>query len=107
MADHAIVLYTRHDCHLCERAHAIVSAAAADYGLTMQVVDVDSSEALRTRYGATVPVIAVEGHVVQAGRVSDFQLRRALGLPRTPRAIAGLGKALCASIRGSEARSLL
>ncbi len=88
-----MVLYTRHDCHLCERAHTIATTVAADYALTVQVIDVDSSEALRALYGAKVPVITVGGQVVQAGRVSEYRLRRALGRPRSARALAGLGMA--------------
>jgi glutaredoxin len=87
------VLYTRFDCHLCQRARAILEAIARDYPLALRERDVDADPALRERYGASVPAIEVDGRLVAAGRVSEFRLRRALGVPATPRAWVGLARA--------------
>lgn len=88
------VIYTRRNCHLCERAHEVVSAVARDYPLSIRTVDVDADAALRGAYGDTVPVIAIDGRVLAAGRVSEYRLRKALGVPPSPRAFAGLARAI-------------
>jgi glutaredoxin len=85
-------LYTRADCHLCQRARAILDAIARDYPLAIRELDVDADPALRARYGLSVPVVEVDGRLLAAGRVSEFRLRRALGLPATPRAWVGLAR---------------
>jgi glutaredoxin len=86
------VLYTRVDCHLCHRARAILDAIARDCQLSIREQDVDADPALRERYGQTVPVVEVDGRLLAAGRVSEFRLRRALGVPATPRAWVGLAR---------------
>jgi Glutaredoxin-like domain (DUF836) len=86
------VLYTRVDCHLCHRARAILDAIARDCPLSIRERDVDSDPRLRERYGARVPAIEVDGRLLAAGRVSEFRLRRALGVPATPRAWIGLAR---------------
>ena len=87
------VLYTRLDCHLCHRARAVLDAIARDYPLVVREQDVDADPELRSRYGETIPVVTIDGRVVAAGRVSEFRLRRALGVPPTPRGWAGLARA--------------
>jgi glutaredoxin len=86
------VLYTRADCHLCQRARAILEAIGRDVPLSIREQDVDADPALRARFGLTVPVVEVDGQVLAAGRVSEFRLRRALGVPPTARAWVGLAR---------------
>ena len=86
------VLYTRADCHLCHRARAILDAIARDCPLAIREQDVDADPTLRERYGGIVPVVEVEGQILAAGRVSEFRLRRALGVPPTARAWIGLAR---------------
>ena len=86
------LLYTRADCHLCQRARAILDAIARDYPLAIRELDVDADPALQARYGLSVPAVEVDGRLLAAGRVSEFRLRRALGLPATPRAWVGLAR---------------
>ena len=87
------VLYTRADCHLCQRARAILEAIGRDLPLAIREQDVDADPALRARFGLTVPVVEVDGRVLAEGRVSEFRLRRALGVPPTPRGWVGLARA--------------
>jgi glutaredoxin len=86
------VLYTRVGCHLCHRARAILDAIARDYPLAVSEKDVDADPALRERYGATVPAVEIDGRLLAAGRVSEFRLRRALGVPAGPRGWVGLAR---------------
>lgn len=90
MAD--VVLYTRQGCHPCARAEAVVRAIAQDYPLTLRKIDVDDQPDLRATYGDRVPVVVVDGQVRAEGRVSEYRLRKALGIPPTPRAWLGLAR---------------
>jgi glutaredoxin len=95
-------LYTRHNCHLCERAEAILRAIAADHPMTISRVDVDTDPSLAARYGQSVPVIVVDGRVLAEARVSEYRLRRLLGVPPTPRAWVGLARSAFSPARHGE-----
>ena len=84
------VVYSRPGCHLCDRAEEIVRAIARDYPMAVRRANVDDDPTLAARYGDTVPVVAIDGRVLAAGRVSEYRLRKALGVPPTPRALFGL-----------------
>jgi hypothetical protein len=87
------VLFTRADCHLCHRAREVLDAIARDTPMTVVERDVDADAELRQRYGEAIPVVQVDGRVLAAGRISEFRLRRALGVPPTPRAWLGIARA--------------
>lgn len=90
------VLYTRRDCHLCHRAREVLETIARDYPLAIREQDVDATADLRQRFGPTVPVVEVDGRVLAEGRVSEFRLRRALGVPATPRGWFGIARSALA-----------
>jgi glutaredoxin len=81
-----VVVYTRAGCGLCRRAEELVAREAR--GAEVRVVDVDTDEALVTRYGVRVPVIVVDGREVAELEVGPGTVRRAL---RTSRRGAGRG----------------
>jgi glutaredoxin len=56
-----VTLYTRHGCHLCERAGLIVDEARRRMPFELEVVDIDQSPALKQKYNEEVPVIAIDG----------------------------------------------
>ena len=60
-APHAVTLYTRAGCHLCEDAEAVLRAAQARSPFELALVDVDADPAMADRYGLRVPVVAVDG----------------------------------------------
>ncbi len=70
----AVVLYTRHGCHLCDDAKATL----VRYGLNPKEVDIDTDEKLRTQFDVWVPVVEIDGQVRFKGRIDEFLLRRLL-----------------------------
>lgn len=74
-----VVLYSRHGCHLCETARAVVARVCSDLGETFVEVDVDQDPALADRYGDEVPVTLVDGRPHDFWRVDETRLRAALG----------------------------
>lgn len=53
----ALTLYGRSWCHLCEDMLAALEPLRGQFGFTLEVVDVDSSPLLETRFGERVPVL--------------------------------------------------
>jgi hypothetical protein len=86
-----LVLLTAPDCHLCEHAHEVLAALAAERDLSWCDIGVDSSEGQRLAAAAPPlrPVLFTsDGHILGYGRLSAKRLRRALdaaeaGLPCT------------------------
>lgn len=61
--DHAVTVYTRDDCPLCEDAKATVSDVVerVDAAVAVDVVNVDADDDLRAEYGERVPYVLVDG----------------------------------------------
>lgn len=55
----AVTLYTRPNCHLCDKAKAAIHASGVPVQLTE--VDIDQDPALRDLYTNDIPVIHVDG----------------------------------------------
>jgi hypothetical protein len=72
---HAVVLYTRAGCHLCEEAAAVL-ARYREYLPPPTEVDIDADPRLVERFGTCVPVVECDGEVRFRGRVSEPLLRR-------------------------------
>jgi len=53
-----LILYGTSACHLCDEALAIVLPIARASGITLRQIDIAADDALETRYGLHIPVIA-------------------------------------------------
>ncbi|MBX0322781.1 glutaredoxin family protein [Halomicroarcula sp. F13] len=80
MSDVSVTVYTREDCHLCAEAVDTIERVAADEGveLDLSLVDVDTDEELRERYGERVPYVLLDGSPAFKYRVDERRLRRKL-----------------------------
>jgi glutaredoxin len=56
-----VTVYTRKNCHLCERAEEIVAEARKKIPFDFEIVDIDQSPALKEKYNEEVPVINIDG----------------------------------------------
>ena len=56
-----VTVYHAADCGLCERAIEVVSAARADLGFDLDLVDIGGDAELETRYRAFLPVVEIDG----------------------------------------------
>ncbi len=52
-----LTLYGRSYCHLCDEMLAVLEPLRDEFGLAIEVVDVDSDADLEQRFGALVPVL--------------------------------------------------
>lgn len=73
-----VVLVSRAGCHLCEDAEALVDRACRQFGLVWQRVDVDADPDLLARYRDHVPVLLVDGVVLDYWTVEHDRLVAAL-----------------------------
>lgn len=69
-----VVLYAKPDCPVCEAARNLL----AELGI-------EAEEALDATYAERVPVIEVDGRIVAEGRVSRWELLRAVRRARRAR----------------------
>ena len=76
-----LTLLSRPGCHLCEEMRCDVDELLADRPHEWNVVDVDSDADLARRYGDSIPVLFVNGHLFAKIRVprmaSKLRLLRA------------------------------
>jgi glutaredoxin len=71
-----VELVTRHGCHLCDDALALLR----ELGVEPRERDVDADAELSRLYDFRVPVVLVDGRVAAEGRLDRDALRRALRL---------------------------
>ena len=74
-----VVLLGRPGCHLCDSARAVVERVVTDLGEGYVERDVTDDPAALREYGDSIPVVFVDGVVVDFWRVSEPRLRAALG----------------------------
>jgi len=73
-----VTIYSGPGCSLCDKAKLLVERVAQDEPLTIEEVDITQDPGLYDRYRYAIPVIALDGRVVMAGKVTEFWLRKAL-----------------------------
>ena len=83
-----LLLYRRADCTLCDDARVLVQAALeqrvlrGESAVSVREVDVASDAELERRFGASVPVLSIDGMelgLAVSGRQIQTFLDRALG----------------------------
>jgi glutaredoxin len=58
-----LTLYSRPGCHLCEEMRREVEELLGDLAHEWDVVDVDRDPELARRYGESIPILFVNGHL--------------------------------------------
>lgn len=72
-----LTLLSRTYCHLCQDMEAAVVPLAAEFGVAVEVMDVDADPDLEARWGEKVPVLLHEGgelchYFLDADKVRNF-----------------------------------
>ena len=70
-----LTLLSRPGCHLCDEMRREVDALLGDRPHEWKVVDVDSDADLARRYGDSIPVLFVNGHLFAKIRVPRMASR--------------------------------
>jgi glutaredoxin len=74
----AFKLYGRAWCHLCEELRAGLEPIAAEFGVPIECIDVDTDPALEALYDELVPVLVLDGVELCHYRLDETRVRSAL-----------------------------
>ena len=58
---HAVRLYSRPGCHLCEDARDVILQVRDRFSFAFEEVDIDGDDDLVREYGIRIPVVEVDG----------------------------------------------
>jgi len=65
MANGAVVeIYSKPDCHLCDDAKAVLRKMQRRHRFALREVNIAADEKLLAEYGARIPLVFVNGHLV-------------------------------------------
>jgi hypothetical protein len=78
------LLYSRPGCGLCEEMLSELAAMPAAQPFRVDVIDVDTDDALKVRYGHKIPVLLFAGELVCHGRLDAEEVHKALVYHRRP-----------------------
>jgi hypothetical protein len=73
-----VLLLGKPGCHLCEDARAVVERVCAESAATYAEIDILTDPALADRWFEEIPVVAVDGAVLDVLGVDPVRLRAAL-----------------------------
>ena len=62
-------LYTRLRCPLCDKAKVILVELQAQFEFSLIEVDIETSDDLTEQYGLMIPVVELDGEMLQFGQV--------------------------------------
>jgi glutaredoxin len=77
-----LTLYGRAWCHLCEDMHAALMPLLAEFGATVEVIDIDADPQLEARYNDFVPVLVCDGDELCHYHLDVARVRAALASRR-------------------------
>jgi len=58
---HRVTIYSKPDCHLCDRAKDVITRCRAQVDFELKEIDISQSPELLARYGQDIPVILLDG----------------------------------------------
>lgn len=74
----ALKLFGRAWCHLCEDLRAELEPIAAEFGVPVEWIDIDTDPALEALYDERVPVLVFNGVELCHYRLDEPRVRQAL-----------------------------
>lgn len=75
---HAVTLYTKPGCHLCEAVEAVIASVASRRPLRLSVRNILDDPADFERYRHEIPVVSVDGREIARYRLTGAELNAAL-----------------------------
>ena len=69
-----ITIYSKPDCHLCDRAKEVVERCRQKVDFAVEVVDISQNPELFERYRNDIPVILLDGREIARHFVRERQL---------------------------------
>ncbi|MBS4174031.1 glutaredoxin family protein [Bacillus sp. FJAT-49736] len=73
-----VILYSRKQCHLCEDARIILQELQQDYSFEIKEKDIDSNDEWTQNFGLMIPVVEIDGEIIQYGQIDSFTVSECL-----------------------------
>ncbi|TYS15260.1 glutaredoxin family protein [Rossellomorea vietnamensis] len=73
-----ITFYTRSRCPLCEDAKLMLNLIKDDIPFVLKEYDIDESDELTERFGLMIPVVEINGEIIQYGQIDYFTISKRL-----------------------------
>ncbi|MEK4028063.1 MULTISPECIES: glutaredoxin family protein [Bacillaceae] len=70
-----VCFYTRPQCRLCEEAKRTLELVREETPFHVREINIDESDELTEKYGLMIPVIELDGEIVQFGDVDYPTIR--------------------------------
>ncbi|RWR13168.1 glutaredoxin family protein [Siminovitchia fortis] len=70
--------YTRNKCELCEEGKLLLQLLQEEYPFEIIEKDIDASDELTEKFGLMIPVVEINGEIVQYGRIDLAALEKEL-----------------------------
>ena len=71
---HQVTIYSKPDCHLCDRAKEVVERCKEKVDFTLEAIDISQDAELLARYRQDIPVILLDGKEIARHFVRERQL---------------------------------
>lgn len=69
-----ITIYSKPDCHLCDRAKDVIERCRTKVDFTVEIVDISQNPELLRRYHDDIPVILLDGNEIARHFVRERKL---------------------------------
>jgi hypothetical protein len=79
-----VTFYGRAGCHLCDDAMNVLQRVRASHPFQLEVIDIETDDALLLGYLERIPVVAVDGEELFEFFVDEFQLTQAVAILSAP-----------------------
>jgi glutaredoxin len=73
-----ITIYSRHGCHLCDDAQAVLDSMREELNFEIDVINIDEDAGLVKLYSDQVPVIHIDGEHHDFYKVDPVRFRSSL-----------------------------
>ena len=73
-----VIFYTRSQCGLCEDAKITLKLLQDELNFEILEKDIEESDDLTERFGLMIPVVELDGEILQYGQIDYFTLSKRL-----------------------------
>ncbi|MCA0172732.1 glutaredoxin family protein [Bacillus sp. RAR_GA_16] len=74
----SVILYSKATCPLCDEAAHLLEELQKELSFSIQTIDIYSDEELLEKFMLMIPVVEIDGEIVDYGRISKKSLRKRL-----------------------------
>ncbi|MDQ0273433.1 glutaredoxin family protein [Cytobacillus purgationiresistens] len=78
MKESRLNLYTRSRCPLCVKAQRVIADVREEHDFIYTELDIDESDEWTEKYGLMIPVVEIDGEIIQYGQIDHFTVLEAL-----------------------------